>query len=112
MQALSYHLADPPRVVVLISAWDLLEDLDTTPMKWLGDALPMLSQYLEGLDDVVVFGLSAQGGEFEKKDDSEEQLEKVEELRQLPPVKRPRIVTDSGEPSNDLTLPLRHLLEG
>ena len=112
MQAILYHLDEPPRIVVLISAWDLLEKLNKTPREWLDNSLPMLSQYLEGLEEVVVFGLSAQGGQFEKKDDPEEQIEKVEELRQLPPAERPRIVNESGEASNDLTLPLRHLLEG
>ena len=103
LQAISYHLMRPPKIVVLLSAWDLVESLGKTPPEWLAASLPLLDQYLEGLDQVAVFGLSAQGGEFEG--------DFAKELRQRAPVDRPRVISVNGGASNDLTVPLRRLLE-
>lgn len=104
LQAISYHIEQPAKIVVLLSAWDLVEGLGQSPPAWLAASLPLLAQYLDGLDHVVVFGLSAQGGEFKGAS--------AQELKQLAPVERPRVVSEDGAISNDLTLPLRWLLEG
>jgi hypothetical protein len=64
--------AAPMRVAVVVSAWDLAPKDETDAANWLRDRYPLLSQYLEnsdGVTDVRVYGVSAQGGRLSKKSD-------------------------------------------
>jgi hypothetical protein len=94
----------PIRIVVIISAWDLVTD-PIVPSAWLESQLPLLSQFLISNQFEVpfrVFGVSAQGGDLER-DMAHLQAETV-------PSKRIRVVGDTLEQSSDLTSPLRFLL--
>jgi hypothetical protein len=57
------------RVVVVVSAWDLLQSVEADPKEVLRRQLPLLWQFLnanmESISHVVV-GVSAQGGDLEK----------------------------------------------
>lgn len=58
------------RVAVIISAWDAVRQLDPAaePEPWLQARLPLLAQFLESNQDSfesAVFGISAQGGDYE-----------------------------------------------
>jgi Double-GTPase 1 len=74
---------------------------------WLKDRYPLLSQYLrnsEGVLDVRIYGVSAQGGQLSKKGDGPG-LDRERLLAISPPSKRIRIVgPDVAE--HDLTRPL------
>jgi hypothetical protein len=93
------------RIAVVVSAWDLIRE-PVIPSAWLESQLPLLSQFLTSNAREVpfrVYGVSAQGGDLEK-DITRLQAETV-------PAKRIRIVGETLLPDNDLTAPLRYLLE-
>lgn len=59
--------ASPMPIAVVVSAWDLSEC--TTPREWLSKSVPLLDQFLETHPQTypsVAFGVSVQGGKFEK----------------------------------------------
>ena len=56
------------RVAIMLSAWDKVEDEGLDPETFLARELPLLDQYLrQGTDswDFRIYGLSAQGGDYE-----------------------------------------------
>lgn len=61
------------RISVIISKWDLIEaNGSETPLAWLRTKMPLLHQYLICNEDIFliqVFGVSAQGGDYKKKDE-------------------------------------------
>lgn len=64
--------AKPMKVALVVSAWDLAPDGGTDAEHWLKVRYPLLSQYLEnaeGVSDLRVYGVSAQGGRLSKKED-------------------------------------------
>jgi hypothetical protein len=89
---------NPPfRLALVISAWDQLKGVKATPLKWLVDEMPFLSQFLESnrrLFDFNVYGLSAQGGDYE--DD-------VGKLTGMKPSERILVAGDSVTNPHDLT---------
>lgn len=95
----------PPRVAVIVSAWDLTDEISADI--WLAKRMPLLDQYLrsgQGAAGVRVYGVSAQGGRLSKKEDGpgpdRDRLLKVQ-----PPSRRIQIVgPDVAE--HDLTSPL------
>lgn len=95
------------KVAVVISAWDLAPDGGTDAEKWLKDRYPLLSQYLlnsEGILDMRVYGVSAQGGRLSKKKDGPgPDREKL--LAIVPASKRIRIVGPEVA-EHDITRPL------
>jgi Double-GTPase 1 len=61
----------PIRVAVIVSAWDRVDGV-MTPYEWLAARLPGLLSTLESspeLADIEVFGVSAQGGSLDERDD-------------------------------------------
>jgi hypothetical protein len=61
------YFKPPFRLALVISAWDQLKGVKATPVKWLVDEMPFLSQFLESnrrLFDFNVYGISAQGGDY------------------------------------------------
>lgn len=115
------------KIVVMISAWDKVEGEGLSPNAFLGQKLPLLAQYLEaGRDGWTsrVYGVSAQGGEYDGNAENDEQtgdgvnLKKkkpkagrdADRLREVDiPADRIRLVI--GERlSNDLTEPLQWLM--
>ncbi|MBB2199747.1 hypothetical protein HLH44_20345 [Gluconacetobacter sp. 1c LMG 22058] len=113
------------RIVVMISAWDKVEGEKLTPDAFLVAKLPLLAQYLEaGRDGWTsrVYGVSAQGGEYDGNDVNAEPVEggapkktrnsrDADRLREVDiPANRIRLIFGEQE-SNDLTEPLQWLMQ-
>jgi hypothetical protein len=91
------YFKPPFRLALVISAWDQLKGVKATPVEWLVDEMPFLSQFLESnrrLFDFNVYGLSAQGGDYE--DD-------VGKLTGMKPSERILVAGDSVTNPHDLT---------
>lgn len=112
------------KVAVMISAWDKVEGERLTPDAFLTAQMPLLSQYLEaGRDGWTsrVYGVSAQGGEYDCNDNNVEPVEgsnpkktkkgrDADRLRNVDiPANRIRLVLGEQETS-DLTEPLQWLM--
>lgn len=113
------------RVAVMISAWDKVEGEKLNPDAFLIAKLPLLAQYLEAGRDrwtSRVYGVSAQGGEYDGNDANTELVEggvtkktrksrDANRLREVDiPAKRIRLIFGERE-SHDLTEPLRWLMQ-
>jgi hypothetical protein len=104
--------AKPMKVALVVSAWDLAPDGGTDAEKWLKDRYPLLSQYLnnsEGILDLRVYGVSAQGGRLSKKKDGPG-LDREKLLAVVPASKRIRIVGPEVA-EHDITRPLLWLAD-
>lgn len=102
----------PRRLALLISAWDKVEAEQLSPARLLESKLPLLFQYLRnGRDpwDWRVWGLSAQGGDYEDPDkgDSFPETDKLRDLER--PSDRIKLV-DGETVSSDITMPLAWLV--
>ncbi|WP_310531243.1 TRAFAC clade GTPase domain-containing protein [Novosphingobium sp.] len=112
------------KIVVMISAWDKVEGEKLAPDAFLKEKLPLLAQYLEaGRDGWTsrVYGVSAQGGEYDGNDANSEPVEgrgpqkagkgrDADRLREVGiPADRIRLVFGE-KASNDLTEPLQWLM--
>jgi Double-GTPase 1 len=69
LQRVLYLLRDqaPPTLVVVVSAWDVLDGTGKSPEKWLKDEQPMTWQFIDELrirTTVGVIGVSAQGADY------------------------------------------------
>ncbi|TPL97152.1 hypothetical protein FJ960_24500 [Mesorhizobium sp. B2-3-11] len=99
--------AKPMKVALVVSAWDLVPDGDTNPEKWLNDRYPLLAQYLansEGILNLRIYGVSAQGGRLSKKKDGPGP-DRENLLAIVPASKRIRIVGPEIT-EHDITRPL------
>lgn len=93
------------RIAVVVSAWDVGEKKSNRrylykPQEWLEAKLPVLHQFLTTNDDWIcyeVFGVSAQGGNYEKD---------TQKLKELGANAKVRVVSSQGT-SSDITLPIR-----
>lgn len=112
------------KIVVMISAWDKVEGEKLAPDAFLREKLPLLAQYLEaGRDGWAsrVYGVSAQGGEYDGNEANAEPVEgeipkkarkgrDADRLREVDiPAHRIRLLFGEKE-SNDLTEPLQWLM--
>lgn len=91
------------RLVIAISAWDVVSSDDISPREWVAREMPMLSQYLTNNADmyeVRYCGMSAQGGSFEG--------EARDALLDMSPADRVQCVWN-GQLSSDITQPLTWL---
>lgn len=104
----------PRKIAVMFSAWDKAEDLEFSPAEFLQYKLPLLHQYLSfGPDgwDLEVYGISAQGGDYDNEEDGAQPKKEAAELRLLDdPSERIKLVGPRG-PFTDLTLPIAWLME-
>jgi hypothetical protein len=102
------------RLAIVLSAWDKVEGEGKQPDKFLEERLPLLKQYLDsGADDWEwkVYGVSAQGGDYEKEDKplTGTALQKLNALKGLDePSLRIKVVSGTAI-STDLTEPLAWL---
>lgn len=97
------YFKPPFRLALVISAWDQLKGANTTPAKWLDDELPLLVQFLESnrrLFDYTVYGVSAQGGDYNEAD----------QLAEMEPSERIQIAGADVKNPHDLTEPLLWLI--
>lgn len=91
------YFKPPFRLALVISAWDQLKGEKVSPQKWLADVMPFLSQFLESnrrLFDFNVYGVSAQGGDYNKD---------VDELTGMSASERILIEGDGVKNPHDLT---------
>jgi hypothetical protein len=87
----------PFRLALVISAWDQLKGEKVSPQKWLANVMPFLSQFLASnrrLFDLNVYGVSAQGGDYNKD---------VDELTGMSASERILIDGDGVKNPHDLT---------
>ena len=105
LQCIRFHQGERGeqiRLALGVSAWDLVDD--QSPTDWLRRRLPLLQQYLDANADSVqlrVYGISAQGGAYEKGTD--------DLLEKLNPAERIKIVGNDCRP-HDVTAPIAWLL--
>lgn len=94
------------KLAVLVSAWDIAEDMGKSPVEYLEIHFPLLYQYLKYSNDFSefkVYGVSAQGGDLKSPTDTK--VLKAENI----PSKRIRVVADDCI-GHDLTLPIKWLM--
>ncbi|PZX01985.1 hypothetical protein DFS28_101335 [Pseudomonas sp. 478] len=105
----------PRKLAIMLSAWDKAEDEGLSPQEYLIEKLPLLAQYLAcGADDWSwqVYGISAQGGDYDNTDLGTTPSEDAERLRNLDsPSLRIQLVRSNQDNSNDITEPLAWLME-
>lgn len=93
------------KLAIGISSWDLFTNDYPIPSDLLRQS-PFLYNFIKHyFPDAMIFGISAQGAEY---NDSQELVEELEERTIRG--ERAYIVTDEGEKSYDLTLPLNFLI--
>jgi hypothetical protein len=93
------------RLAVIVSAWDLVDDLGLNPSDWVKAHMPLLAQFLATNGDAfdhVVFGVSAQGVSLDDEG-------AINRAALLTPSRRIRVVGPEVE-GHDLTLPLIWLI--
>jgi hypothetical protein len=106
----------PRRLAVMLSAWDKVRDEGLTPDKFIEEKLPLLHQYLRQDADKWewrAYGVSAQGGDYDKLDPENPQAPASAEAESLldlgSPSTRIQLVSGKTE-SHDLTEPLEWLI--
>lgn len=104
----------PRRLAVMLSAWDKAREEGLEPHGYLEAKLPLLAQYLKrGIDGWTwrVYGLSAQGGEYDDTKENAVPVHEAESLRNLDRAStRIQLVGPTAE-THDLTEPLAWLME-
>lgn len=94
----------PIKIAVIVSAWDLIQE-SIKPEDWVKKRLPLLYQFLYSNNYHFIckyYGISAQGG----------QLGNAKELRKhISPSERIRVLLDEEPESNDITIPVRWVME-
>ncbi|MDU8605534.1 TRAFAC clade GTPase domain-containing protein [Pseudomonas syringae group sp. 247E2] len=105
----------PRKLAIIFSAWDKAEDEGLSPQEFLAEKLPLLAQYLTCDSDDwswQVYGISAQGGDYDNTDDGARPCDDAERLRGLDsPSLRIKLVKKDQESSNDITEPLAWLMK-
>jgi Double-GTPase 1 len=110
LQIITTYLDSGIKLGVIISAWDLIieapdpEYKKLTPSEWLEKELPLLSQYIKANSnyfEAQTFGVSAQGSKY-----TENNLK----LQSLSKSSKRIIVQIDSKISNDITLPVKWLL--
>jgi len=93
------------RIAVMISAWDIVRDMQLSPSEWLTLHLPLVNQFLRANHEYFeaeIYGVSAQGVSLE--DD-----QAIHEVARRSPSQRIQIVRQGVE-GNDITEPLVWLM--
>jgi hypothetical protein len=103
------------RLAVIFSAWDKVEAEGLSPHEFLQSRLPLLAQYLTaGADSWTwrVYGLSAQGGDYDRAEPDARPSAQAKELRDLERAsERIKLSGEHVRNSHDLTEPLAWLME-
>lgn len=93
------------RIAVMISAWDLVRDMQLTPADWLALHMPLVSQFLKTNSvyfESRIYGVSAQGLKLEDN-------EAIHDISKRIPSQRIQIVGQVRE-GHDITEPLVWLM--
>jgi len=99
------HFRAPFRLVIAISAWDLVAPSKVSPEDWVAQQFPLLSQFLSSNRksfEVGFYGVSAQGGNYEGED--------ITALQNTLPARRIEIVGKDVKNRHDITEPLLWLM--
>lgn len=92
------------RIAIGLTSWDL-HDSKEKPSEYLTHKCPFLSNFLnQYFPEAYIFGISAQGWEYDDKMDIDECMNKTMEG------KRSYIIEPNGEKSFDITIPLDFLI--
>jgi hypothetical protein len=111
LQIIASFSKKPLKLTVMVSAWDVIAysidpHLRVSPKEWIKKELPLLDQFLLTNSDMfesTVFGISAQGGAYPAKSS---------ELQAVADQSKRIIVEWEGQQSNDITLPIKWLING
>jgi hypothetical protein len=92
------------RLCLVISAWDMSSG-EISPQDWTWENLPLLAQVLDSQPGIewTVFGVSAQGGDFEDEEDRKRLID-------IELIDRPIVAAADGEESN-IIAPIRWALD-
>jgi len=104
----------PRRLAIILSVWDKASGEGLTPDAYLAQKMPLLNQYLSANADgwkVQVFGVSAQGGDYDDVDPGTERSEDARRLRELDKASTRIDVVNEKSHTHDLTAPLAWLME-
>ncbi len=85
---------DFPKITIVLTAWDLIKD-EASPEQILKSRFPLLDQYLRSNLDFSLFGLSAQGCDYDDND----ALEGID----LGEITRIKVTHEDGRVYNDIT---------
>jgi len=94
----------PLRIVIVISAWDLVKHKRLSPEKWLAEKASLVWQFLnanEAKRPYIVYGVSAQGDDYAQADTLREFIKASERI----------VVVSEHQSSSDITKPLLWALE-
>ncbi len=100
------------KLAVIVSAWDVVIDLDDeeyknlSPVDWIAKELPLLNQFIKSnysKDDCAFFGVSAQGAPYNE-------IWKEKLLNMQTPSARIRVQVEN-DLTNDITLPLKWMMK-
>lgn len=113
-------LAEPPlfngprRLCVMLSAWDKAKGERLSPNEFVAKKLPLLHQFLltnRAMWDWRIFGVSAQGGDYDSMKNGSAPKQEAEHLRSVDvPANRILLTEDGTSESHDLTAPLTWLM--
>lgn len=101
------------RLAIMLSAWDKARGDGLTPEKYLHVKLPLLWQYLRrGADGWTfqIYGLSAQGGDYDPVEDGAELVLEAEKLRALDCASTRILLAGPVSETHDLTEPIKWLM--
>ncbi len=99
------NISGPLPIAIIVSAWDLIR-APQIPAAWFDARLPLLAQFLRANSRNLpsrIFGVSAVGGDLNE--------DRARLTAETVPAKRIRILEDSLNHTNDLTAPLRFVLQ-
>ena len=103
----------PRRLAIMLSAWDKARDERRNPVAYLEERLPLLFQYLHchaAVWTLRVYGLSAQGGEYDVLGSDADANPEANELRTLDRPSERILLLDGDVSGHDLTAPLAWLI--
>ncbi|MGA7202607.1 MAG: hypothetical protein WBX26_12315 [Candidatus Cybelea sp.] len=104
----------PRRLAIMLSAWDKAEGEGLAPQAYLEAHLPLLAQYLQANADHWawrIYGLTAQGGDYDLSEDGAQPKPQAQALRDLDhPSERIRLIDDDTT-TRDLTAPIAWLMQ-
>jgi hypothetical protein len=104
----------PRRLAIILSVWDKAADEGLAPEAYLAQKMPLLNQYLSrNADDwdVRIYGVSAQGGDYDDANPATERSEDAKRLRDLDNASTRIDVVSNIDHTHDLTAPLAWLME-
>lgn len=104
----------PRRLAIMLSAWDKAKGEELSPNDYLDSKLPLLGQYLrQGADgwNWRVYGISAQGGDYDPVEPNKKTKPQAEELRNLDRPSTRISLVNTSTASHDLTEPLAWLMQ-